>query len=279
MNLYNTELSLQDRDDLFLPTSLFDEIELSLSRICNRKCIHCPHGNEDYVNFNSYLQEFMDIYIIKKILNELISINFTGMIILSGFGEPTLHPNFLEIFQLLLDSGIRIRVVTNGCRFGDVEFLEKFKSMVENHNAECIISVYEKMDIEVFEQYDFGVIKEIFFEDSFIESFEKLKFNNRAGSINHIMNDNDYTSCNYCVFMLVVDTNGDVQYCPHEWTKELIVGNINDSSLLDIWREDTNLRICMINDERQSLYVCRNCSTKGNLIAEEKMKLYKGDFE
>jgi len=164
--IYNIENSLAERDNRFSQNDMFDEIELCLSRSCNKNCISCPHNNIEYIKENKQYTQFMSINIVKKIIDELKFFKYIGVIDIAGFGEPTLNPEFLEIMKIIADSNIKTRVVTNGVMFKNSEFLNKFKKIINNTNVECVISVYTVSDMLKFKKYNVGKLKEIFLEDS-----------------------------------------------------------------------------------------------------------------
>jgi radical SAM protein with 4Fe4S-binding SPASM domain len=41
--------------------------------------------------------------------------------------------------------------------------------------------------------------------------------------------------CYYTHYRMMVDHNGDVLLCPHDWGKKLVAGNLHDESILAIW--------------------------------------------
>jgi len=71
----------------------------------------------------------------KERINEVDSIYLTG-------GEPTLHPNFLEIARYLNDNfpRQRIKLLTNGRRFSYDDFAKKFLETIKN--IEVDLSIY-----------------------------------------------------------------------------------------------------------------------------------------
>lgn len=85
---------------------------LELTNACNLNCIMC---GRDEVEFK--LTTF-DINILKKlepILNKVEEVT------LFGWGEPTLHPQFIEILKYLNDFPVRKYFVTNGMRLDKIK--------------------------------------------------------------------------------------------------------------------------------------------------------------
>ena len=83
-------------------------IVLELTSYCNLKCIHCfegRHSNEGHLSID----------VINKIAEEakqyeFEQISFTG-------GEPTIHPDFIEIIKLVVEGGYYFGFVSNGHNF------------------------------------------------------------------------------------------------------------------------------------------------------------------
>jgi len=82
-------------------------VNLDLTNRCNYKCRHC--SVEKYISNRVEMSRV----VASKIINELADYGMQS-IIFSGGGEPTTHPNFLQIIQLAADRGMKIGLATNG---------------------------------------------------------------------------------------------------------------------------------------------------------------------
>ena len=87
---------------------LFSFVELNVNEICNRVCPFCPRS-EDYPNQNIH----MDISIAKIVADELSSLNFQGIVNISGTGEPLLTKHRCDIVKLFYEENIHKEIVTN----------------------------------------------------------------------------------------------------------------------------------------------------------------------
>jgi radical SAM protein with 4Fe4S-binding SPASM domain len=255
---------------------IFGELEISLSRTCDKQCISCPHSVPNYRVFNKMEHQYMDMGIVDIIVAELREIDFSGQIDIAGLGEPVLHPDFLEIFDKLIhiNNKVRVRLVTNGYKkkFKSVKFLNEIKSLL-NNRTEILFSVYNKNDMDFYNNIceqlssDLVCIKEIFLENYSLEkSIIDFNLNNRGGSVSSVVNLNRNDTCYYPFFMLFISPNGDYQYCPHDWQKKLIIGNIMDIGLLDMWKTKTRQRELFLNHRRNDIKVCKECNVDGTLI-------------
>ena len=89
---------------------LFSFIELNINELCNRKCPFCPRVNPKiYPNQNIH----MDMEIVKIIADQLKELNFTGIVNISGTGEPLLTRYIVDIIKEFGDRNIHVEIVTN----------------------------------------------------------------------------------------------------------------------------------------------------------------------
>jgi len=240
------------------------EIELVFSRACNLKCSFCPQSNPQYKKFTS---GYMSFEVLKKIIND--TKNQKLFYHIAGYGEPTINKNFLKFIKYI-DNNINQRstyaITTNGIMFKKYfkEFYNVFKKLKKLE--EIRISCYSN-DI-----YNFFNRKKIDFI-SLKKDINLDLFNNRAGSIN-LNKNNKFYSCNYAFFFLAIDIDGDVSPCPHEWKKQLKLGNIMNENIFNIWenKKINNLRKIFCENKRQEIYPCNICTAYGTLIGDKAKK-------
>ncbi|MCX6743847.1 MAG: radical SAM protein [Candidatus Parcubacteria bacterium] len=85
---------------------------IQIIRKCNQKCLFCSNPeNFKEISFAEY----------KKQLDDLIKLN-TKEIIITG-GEPTLHPQLFSFIKYALDKGMTCRIITNGQKLADSNYL------------------------------------------------------------------------------------------------------------------------------------------------------------
>lgn len=100
---------IQNMNSSLLPKSL----EMHLSNICNHSCKFCFYQDD---RFFSDRISFLPTERIMSILT-----SFKGekdiSLVLSGGGEPTLHPHFSEIIHKAIDVGFDVGVITNGLHY------------------------------------------------------------------------------------------------------------------------------------------------------------------
>jgi len=115
-------------------------IDLCIYDKCNNRCLMCTNPDGPWPTWDndfdySYKAIINRIEARQKEIKKAESIYITG-------GEPTLHPEFLEILKYLKDnfSDQRVKLLTNGRRFSYKNFTEKTLSI--NQNFEIDLSIY-----------------------------------------------------------------------------------------------------------------------------------------
>ena len=83
-------------------------VHVELTNACNFNCRFCP---------NSEMQRpvgFMETGLAKRVISEIGGAGVCEKITLHVMGEPTLHPDFIEIVEHALGQGVKIGLTTNG---------------------------------------------------------------------------------------------------------------------------------------------------------------------
>lgn len=89
-----------------------------LGYACNHRCSCCPCSKDQGRNSMFATEMLLDQ------VEKLKALSITDVTI-SG-GEPTLHPDFFKIIEMLIRNGIHVHVLTNSDKFSDTNFCDKF---------------------------------------------------------------------------------------------------------------------------------------------------------
>jgi radical SAM protein with 4Fe4S-binding SPASM domain len=239
-------------------------VDINLTELCNRTCSFCPrHDPKLYPNLNIHIT----LETVQTLVSQLQASNFTGYIILSGFSEPTLHTAILQIISTL--SVFTVEMITNG----DTILSNKY-SISDFFNAgltRLIINDYDNnpdiqqlaaTNIHIRNNYDDGQ-----------DNFETYGFNNRGGLL---WSETVTSPCYIPAYRAMIDTNGDVLLCSHDWKKSKRFGNILKQDFNDIWMSDefTNVRKQLILGNRNVSDSCKNCSVVGTLMGKQYADLW-----
>lgn len=110
---------------------------IQVSRICNQHCLFCSNPDNERT---------ISLVDARKQLDCLVENGYFG-VILTG-GEPTLHPDLPAIVNLARDSGLHVRMITNGQKTAEAGVLEK---LVEAGLQHLHVSVHSaRPDVQAY---------------------------------------------------------------------------------------------------------------------------------
>ena len=257
-------------------------IEISESGTCNRKCSFCPRSAPDFKD----VKEFISENLIIKLSKELSIYEYSGIFLFSGFVEPMLDVNIYKLVSIVRSNlpEAKIEMVTNG----DVLNIERIKKLFKSGLSTLLISIYDgKQEADGMEQLmkksganeDQYKIRHRYLPES--ESFG-ITLSNRAG----MMDKAEYVipslkepmkkPCYYPHYTFFMDYTGEVLICSHDWGKKLVVGNLNNENLIDIWRNQkfTLARKNLFNANR-NFAPCNKCDVAGTFMGGNHAKAWQ----
>ena len=268
---------------------LFSFIELNINEICNRVCPFCPRSNpEQYPNQNIH----MSVELAKNIAEQLAGINFTGIVNISGTGEPLLTKHVVDIVKQFGDKGIHIEIVTNGDMLVSKKGSKLIKDLYSAGLCQFVVSMYDGPEqINEFNalfascDIDKGSysLRDRWYDES--EDYGLL-YTNRAGNIGfeHLSDiskqklmESGKSACFYTHYSMMIDWNGDALLCCQDmYNRTVNFGNVKDKSLVDIWTDAklTEFRNKLKNGDR-SLSPCSNCNANGQVFGVNHANKWK----
>lgn len=263
-----------DQVQLHKGVPLFSLIDLSLTELCNRShghpnaCTFCPRIDPGFFQ-NQNLH--MSMKLVTKIADELDNLQYQGIVVLCGYGEPLLHPNIVGVVEALSAGGdCRVEIVTNGDFLGPA----KIKELRGVGLSYFVVSMYDgPHQVEKFTKSfkEAGCTDEHYLlRDRWHSAADQfgLKLTNRGGTV--MVGDQDavdlHRSCYYTAYQLQVDWNGDVLLCPQDWHRKLKFGNISTESMFDVWTSKRMMKRRMqLMAGRREEHPCSSCNTDGTL--------------
>ena len=268
------EHHLAGKVDIKLPP--LSVVEFNLTGLCNRMCVFCPRVNpEVYPNVNKLIT--LELY--EKIMKGLQEIEFDGTFLYSAFCEPLLHNQIEQLIQLSQEycPDTRTEIVTNG----DFVTTEKLGKLFKAGLSTLCISMYDgPHQVEPFRtmQKEVGLT-----DDQFIlrvrylarEEHYGITLSNRAGTLTMAdigiapLKEPLRQRCHYPFYEMMVDYDGSVPLCPHDWGKKLIVGNLNRQSVQEAWNSP-QMRMARMNlaSGNRDFPPCDTCDVDGTLIGQ-----------
>ena len=252
----------------------FSHIEFSICDLCNRVCVFCPRANPDvYPNNN----EHMSIELYTKIIRELAEEHYQGSLSFSGFSEPLLHKqldDFIRCTKEWLPNN-ELRMNTNG----DKLTAERVRELYDLGLNTIIISLYDGPEqIEPFKEMarkagvpeDWLMLRARFFPEE--EGFG-ITLSNRAGMVTELehlgikaLEEAAERPCHYPLYIMMVDFDGRVLLCAHDWGKRLTCGDLNNQTVTEVWSSritDRARRRLMGGDRKFS--PCDVCDVVGTI--------------
>jgi radical SAM protein with 4Fe4S-binding SPASM domain len=269
----------------FIPNTqipLPSEIEISESGMCNRKCSFCPRSDPDYDHRN----EFISFELHKKLCDELKEVNFSGLIIYSGFVEPMLDKNIYKLVNYAKTTlpKSRVEMISNGDVLNDKRLMKLFESGLDRIQ----LSLYDGEDqhhefVKLGKRLNLNnhqyVLRARYLPE---EKDFGITLSNRGGMLEKA----DYKimprekklnkTCFYPSYKFFLDYNGDVLMCSHDWGKKNILGNLKKDKFLNIWlSQNSKIARNKLNNSDRSLSPCNICDVSGDLIGRSHHDAWK----
>lgn len=277
--------NLSDKNTIFFNNSKIlmpSVFEVSNSGMCNRKCAFCPRSAPDFEHKNEFIKQ--STYY--KFIDELSKHKYTGTILFSGYVEPLLHKRVYSDVKYTKSKlpNANIELITNGDPLNDKRALKLFDCgldvlLISAYDGPEQVIAFEKMMERIkIEKKKFVIRKRYYGKD---KDFG-LTISNRAGNLVNSEYKipplkNPLTNrCNYPFYTFFIDYNGDVQMCSHDWGKKMILGNINNDTIENIWnsKKFEFMRKKLFKGERD-FSPCNVCDVKGELIGKKHVEYWE----
>lgn len=237
---------------------LFSNVEIEINTDCNRRCSYCPNSVTDSVRKRNMKKE-----VFERIINELKDLSFAGRISYHFYNEPLLCENITYFVKQVSEKLPKSKQVlySNGDKLDEGLFIELLNNGVDlfvitNHN-----------DLKHIESHPFHDIYMSLSENlrkHVVYITEKdLNLTNRGGTLPKLgTNDKYNVPCYMMESLIVIDVDGNVVGCFEDYLKKMIFGNLLESSLLDIWNNETYVKIRkdISQGKRYVSDVCKNCN-------------------
>lgn len=262
---------------------------------CNLACIMCP--NKD---FKKEDLGFMDFELFKKIINE--ARHFAYDMNIHHRGESNLHPRLPEMIEYATKNGIPVKLHTNGTLLTERrsrELIESGLSLISFSFDGYTKDVYEKIRVnakfekttrnitrflqlkkqmnsprpktvmEVMENlngFDFKEEDKQHFLDM-MKNLDRLIIKNPhnwAGNIPiDTFSDNELVACTFPWHAQVILWDGRVGPCPHDFMAEIILGDVKEQSLVEIFNspETIELRRRHLELDIRDYSPCNTCDS------------------
>ncbi len=258
------------------------KIVLSVSDMCNRKCNICPHHDSSIFPNKKV---WMSIETAKSLAETLIRCEYTGLVSISGYGEPLLHKQIFNIIAEFTKRNIKTRLYTNG----DLLYTEKVSAnildrlkleeiVVTTYNGPTRYNLYNEFLLKKFKLTKFRIRSKYVTEVK--ENDVSVVYWNRAGTVFKSVNDNQIY-CHRPLHEAMIDWDGTVLTCCEDWVRETKYGNILETPFEEIWNHNQELnhyRKTLVGGNRKDLSVCKECNYRDkdySVISEDWNGVFK----
>jgi len=261
---------------------------------CNIRCVMCFQVDETFSK-NSEFMGTMDFDLFKKIIDDASNIGIQA-VTFSGRGEPTLNPKFGDMLEYCKDKFFDIKVNTNATRLNeelmhkiiqsgvtDLVFsidsyekdeyesirvlgkfdevqnnIKKFKKINDSYsNSKCStrvsgVKIDKKQNIEKFTEY---------WKD-YVDHVVMVEMSERWDTYYNPTEKAGKKPCNFLWGEMYVWYDGKCNPCDVDYKSELLVGNMTNNSIKEIWNGDLykKLREHHKSGGRNKCYPCDHCS-------------------
>ncbi|HIF02510.1 MAG TPA: radical SAM/SPASM domain-containing protein [Nitrospinaceae bacterium] len=230
----------------------FRSVALEISTSCNRTCYYCPNS------LKGTPTDFMEESTFNRIIDQLKTISFSGIINYHFYNEPLLDKRlskFIRHVKKHLPSCIN-RVVSNG----DFLSISMADDLIKAGVADFAITIHDRNDENLLAKLQ-PVLKK-YPGHVRINSIHDKPLYNRGGAIEVELLDKKDT-CTDPLELLQLDYKGNVLLCCNDYYRKHSFGNIGSDKIEKIWqREDFSQLRRELRSGVANLEICRICMGK-----------------
>lgn len=223
----------------------FKVVEMEVNSKCNRKCSYCPISILPTLD----VPEFMSDEVFKKILNELVRINYSGSISYHLYSEPLLRNDLEYLVRKVRNNLPNVYQIlfTNGILLSDKRYLTLKKTGIDHFFV-------TKHDLKPMPNRDKQTI--IYPKD--------LTLVNRGGTLSKLKKPL-IVPCYAPSEIIIITVTGDVLLCCNDAKREYVMGNITVQPIEEIWfsKEISEIRkLLMAGKREEASSICKYCDDK-----------------
>lgn len=252
------------------------------TNLCNLSCDFCPQSLPDYKERAGYSQH-MPVAMFARLMTEIRQLSIKSLK-LYFFGEPLLHPDLGTLCSLAVAACPRVELTTNGIPLGlrkaqellaagvhylrvslydekadlvqmNVARLRYMRDAAGLQHPRICVKVFRTADLPDAQSRYLGLADEVTCEALHTIGSDFVQLSRATPG--------PQTACAYPFYNLVVKSNGDVVPCCVAWERSLVVGNVAQQTLAEIWRSEALARVHRLHlaGRRSELAACASCDT------------------
>jgi len=274
-------------------------IALSASNICNSRCPSCVYTQNPELRKSYGSEPYMKPEVFNRIVEE--AGKFGAMIRISGTGEPFLNPDLVDEIEYGKKVGAGIGIITNGSLLDEDKITRILNAEADaiEYSVDAMDKEHYDM-VRVGLDYDSvksNILKTVELrdkmkkktavlvsvvntptEDDYVDrtvEYWQTKVDNvisrkflRWGLIDQENQTEEYLSktervpCPFPFERLNIDTSGNIRFCGYDISYNVVMGNVLESSIEDVWTGDKFNKWRQYHLDRQfdKIPMCRDCT-------------------
>ena len=241
-------------------TPLFKFIEIEMINRCNGDCSFCYFGKNDDPRPLAKMSEKN----FRKIIDNLVKLNYDGIIYYHSNGESLMNENIFDFIKYGVSNLADARHIlyTNGTLLNS----EKFQKLIDTGLNYLQINNYsDKLELKpnikkIYEEYK---NKEIKIDCKIYLRLKNEILSTRGGTapnrqkIKAPLN----TSCYFPFNTLIIRADCGVSLCCNDALGKFTLGNVEEQSLEEIWfgEKFSEIRNSIRRNMRNDIEICREC--------------------
>lgn len=262
-------------------SDIFHEINIETITTCNRRCTYCPNfTHERSLPKNEIL---MEEEVFKKIIDNLASIKFCGVISPIFYGEALIDKRLINLLSYAHQKlpQATLKLTSNG----DLLTIPTYKELIKAGVEEFVVTQHSKeishnmsLLMEHFGKKPHNLTQKTFIIRTEKDAnnnpkkitflYQKLDlFYNRGGLVDLKENDekisfesNPLPICYYYSNPLIITAKGNVPLCCQDYHETIVFGNVKEIPLLDIWNSPRFKKMRKeLNKRNYLLPICKAC--------------------
>lgn len=265
--------------------------QIEVSSVCNMKCLMCPRNK-----FEVKRKPFIDISLVEKLVKE-DSFRGSYFVELQMAGEPLLYPELGTIIKLVKSTGVKVGLSTNGTLL-----CSKLQDVLQlDYITVSIDSLTAYRDIRVGTQEVNELVNAIF---TLIDAKKELKkitpvidlqlielpgWEQEKEKVKEVFSDKDVNirtvkDCSLTLFdeadilpvskepclnpwlSVSIQSNGNVTACCFSFWDEIILGNIRDGTLVEIWNGKEVKKLRREHETGKYRDICSRCYMRSPVL-------------
>jgi MoaA/NifB/PqqE/SkfB family radical SAM enzyme len=269
-------------------------LQIEPTSICNYRCIFCYQTDPSFTNRKNGHMGLMDMDMFRRVVDE--AEGRCEAITLASRGEPTLHKQFSEMMDYLAGKFLAVKINTNASKLdeamchailgADIQTLvysadaavePLYSQLRVRGNLETVLAnvrlfhdIREKhypdsrtvtrvSGVKVTEEQDLDQMESVWHD--LVDQVAFVKYNPWENTYEQPVNDIS-TPCSEYWRRTFVLWDGAMNPCDTDYKAFLSPGNVNESSVSEMWRSTRydGLRTLHLERERRGVSPCNRCT-------------------